>query len=188
MATVASTSHINVAGGSFLIEERKPAEIFTPEDFTEQHLLIAQTAEEFANKEISPHIEKLEGKDLPLLRSLVRKAGELGLSGADVPEQYGGMQMDKVTSAIIADRIAKYGGAKLPCARPAFGGRQTLSSERREDVDHKCRICGPVHRIRKGGWGKVHGFHRGAEIPGLLRGRRRAQDGNPRFVNLSTDP
>ena len=110
MATVASTSHINVAGGSFLIEERTPAEIFTPEDFTEQHLLIAQTAEEFANKEITPQIEKLEGKDPPLLRALVRKAGELGLSGADVPEQYGGMQMDKVTSALIADRLAKYAG------------------------------------------------------------------------------
>ena len=110
MATVASTSHIHVAGGSFLIEERAPEEVFTPEDFTEQHLLIAQTAEEFANKEITPNIEKLEGKDLPLLRSLVRKAGELGLSGADVPEQYGGMQMDKVTSALIADRLAKYAG------------------------------------------------------------------------------
>jgi len=110
MATVASTSHIHVAGGSFLIEERTPEQIFTPEDFTEQHLLIAQTAEEFANKEITPNIEKLEGKDLPLLRSLVRKAGELGLSGADVPEQYGGMQMDKVTSALIADRLAKYAG------------------------------------------------------------------------------
>ena len=110
MATVASTSHTHVAGGSFLIEERAPEEVFTPEDFTEQHLLIAQTAEEFANKEITPNIEKLEGKDLPLLRSLVRKAGELGLSGADVPEQYGGMQMDKVTSALIADRLAKYAG------------------------------------------------------------------------------
>jgi len=110
MATVASTSHTHVAGGSFLIEERAPEEVFTPEDFTEQHLLIAQTAEEFANKEITPNIEKLEGKDLPLLRSLVRKAGELGLSGVDVPERYGGMQMDKVTSALIADRLAKYAG------------------------------------------------------------------------------
>jgi alkylation response protein AidB-like acyl-CoA dehydrogenase len=110
MATVTSTSNINIAGGSFLIEERAPAEIFTPEDFTEQHILIAQTAEEFANKEITPNIEKLEGKDLPLLRGLIRKAGELGLSGADVPEQYGGMQMDKVTSALIADRLAKYAG------------------------------------------------------------------------------
>jgi butyryl-CoA dehydrogenase len=87
-----------------------PDEVFTPEDFTEQHLLIAQTAEEFANKEIVPNIEKMEHKEFGINRELVRKAGELGLSGVDVPEQYGGMELDKVTSAIIADRIAKYGG------------------------------------------------------------------------------
>ncbi len=110
MATITALPKINIAGGSFLIEERTPAEVFTPEDFSEQHLLIAQTAEEFANKEIVPNIEKLEQKDFPLLRELVRKAGELGLSGADVPEQYGGMELDKVTSALIADRLAKYGG------------------------------------------------------------------------------
>src|ERR1700757_3907931 len=110
MATVTAMPNVKIAGGSFLIEERKPEEVFTPEDFTEQHLLIARTAEEFANKEIVPNIDKLERKDFPLLRELVRKAGELGLSGADVPEQYGGMELDKVTSALIADRLAKYGG------------------------------------------------------------------------------
>jgi alkylation response protein AidB-like acyl-CoA dehydrogenase len=110
MATVTTQPHNKVAGGSFLIEERTPDEVFTPEDFTEQHLLIAATAEEFANKEIVPNIEKLERKDFALLRELVRKAGQLGLSAADVPEQYGGLQLDKVTSALIADRLAKYGG------------------------------------------------------------------------------
>ncbi len=110
MATVTTQPHSKVAGGSFLIEERSPDQVFTPEDFTEQHLLIAGTAEEFANKEIVPNIEKLERKNFPLLRELVRKAGELGLSAADVPEQYGGLQLDKVTSALIADRLAKYGG------------------------------------------------------------------------------
>src|ERR1700757_299108 len=110
MATVTAMPNVKIAGGSFLIEERKPEEVFTPEDFTEQHLLIARTAEEFANKEIVPNIDKLERKDFALLRELVRKAGELGLSGADVPEQYGGMELDKVTSALIADRLARYGG------------------------------------------------------------------------------
>src|SRR5438270_783381 len=110
MATVTAMPNVKIAGGSFLIEERKPEEVFTPEDFTEQHLLIARTAEEFAIKEIVPNIEKLEHKDFALLRELVRKAGELGLSGADVPEQYGGMELDKVTSALIADRLARYGG------------------------------------------------------------------------------
>ncbi len=110
MATLSAVPATKVAGGSFLIEERKPEDVFTPEDFTEQHLLIAQTAEEFANKEIVPNIEKMEHKDFSVVRDLVKKAGDLGLSGVDVPEQYGGMELDKVTSAIIADRIAKYGG------------------------------------------------------------------------------
>ena len=109
MASVTAAPNIEIQGGSFLIEERTPNEVFTPEDFTEQHLLIAKTAEEFADKEIVPNIEKLERKDFTIMRDLVRKAGELGLSGVDVPEQYGGMQLDKVTSALIADRLSKYG-------------------------------------------------------------------------------
>src|SRR5246127_3322827 len=109
MATVTASPRFNVAGGSFLIEERTPDEVFTPEDFSEQHLLIAQTAEEFAVKEIVPNIEKLERKDFTIMRDLVRKAGDLGLSGVDVPEPYGGMQLDKVTSALIAEPLSKYG-------------------------------------------------------------------------------
>src|ERR1700690_2098190 len=110
MATLTAPSAIKISGGSFLIEDRTPDEVFTPEDFTEQHLLIGQTAEEFAIKEILPNAEKMEHKDFAVTRELVRKAGELGLSGVDVPEQYGGMEMDKVTSAIVADRLAKYSG------------------------------------------------------------------------------
>jgi len=110
MATLTAIPSTKVSGGSFLIEEHTPNEVFTPEDFNEQHLLIAQTAEEFANKEIVPNIDKMEHKDFGLTRELVRKAGELGLSGVDVPEQYGGLHLDKVTSAIIADRLAKHGG------------------------------------------------------------------------------
>ena len=107
--SVTATAQQKIAGGSFLIEERTPDEVFFPEDFSEQHQLIARTAEEFANKEIVPAIEKMESKDFSVHRALLKKAGDLGLSGVDIPEQYGGMEMDKVTSAIIADRIAKYG-------------------------------------------------------------------------------
>lgn len=110
MATLTAVTATKTPGGSFLIEECKPEDVFTPEDFSDQHLLIAQTAEEFANKEIVPNIEKMERKNFSINRDLLKKAGELGLSGVDVPEAYGGMQMDKVTSAIIADRVAKYGG------------------------------------------------------------------------------
>ena len=96
------------AGGSFLIETQE--EIFTPEDFTEQHRLIAQTAEEFALNEIVPNIEKMEHKDFSVTRDLLKKAGDLGLSSVDIPEAYGGLEMDKVTSALIADHISKYAG------------------------------------------------------------------------------
>src|SRR5437867_810327 len=109
MAT-AAVPKSKISGGSFLLEERTPDEVFTPEDFTEQHLLIAQTAEEFAQNEIIPNIEKMERKDFSITRELLKKAGELGLSGVEIPEAYGGLEMDKVTAAVIADRIAKYAG------------------------------------------------------------------------------
>src|SRR3984957_2261706 len=109
MATTAIPS-TKISGGSFLLEERRPEEVFTPEDFTEQHRLIGQTAEEFAVNEILPNVEKMEHKDFSISRALVKKAGELGLSAVEIPEAYGGLEMDKVTAAVIADHIAKYAG------------------------------------------------------------------------------
>jgi len=110
MATPTSAPGASISGGSFLLETRPPKEVFTPEDFTEQHVLIAQTAEEFAQKEIIPNIEKMEHKDFSVTRDLLKKAGELGLSGVEIPEIYGGMELDKVSAAVIADHIAKYAG------------------------------------------------------------------------------
>src|SRR5580693_5691274 len=110
MATTTAVPQTKIPGGSFLLEERKPDEVFTPEDFTEQHLLIGQTAEEFAVNEIIPNIEKMEHKDFSITRDLLKKAGDLGLSSAEIPEAYGGLEMDKVTAAVIADHIAKYAG------------------------------------------------------------------------------
>ena len=108
MAT-AAIPKTKIAGGSFLIEDRRPDEVFTPEDFTDEHRQIAQTTEEFALKEIVPNIEKIEHKDYSVSRDLIKKASELGLASVDIPEDYGGMDMDKVSSAIIADYIAKSG-------------------------------------------------------------------------------
>jgi butyryl-CoA dehydrogenase len=109
MATVA-VPKVRITGGSFLLEERNPNDVFTPEDFTEEHLQIAKTAEEFASNEIVPAAEKLEHKEWALARGLIKKASELGLSSVDIPEAYGGTDMDKVSSCIIADRISKYAG------------------------------------------------------------------------------
>src|SRR5881275_590681 len=108
MAT-AAVPKTRIAGGSFLIEDIQHEEVFTPEDFTDEHRQIAQTTEEFALKEIVPNIDKVEHKDFSVSRDLIKKASELGLTSVDIPEEYGGMEMDKVTSAIIADYIAKSG-------------------------------------------------------------------------------
>jgi alkylation response protein AidB-like acyl-CoA dehydrogenase len=110
MATTTAVPKARISGGSFLLESRRPEEVFTPEDFTEQHQLIGQTAEEFAQNEIVPNVEKIEHKDFSVTRDLLKKAGDLGLSSVEIPEAYGGLEMDKVTAAVIADHIAKYAG------------------------------------------------------------------------------
>jgi alkylation response protein AidB-like acyl-CoA dehydrogenase len=109
MATTAIPK-TRISGGSFLLESRRPEEVFTPEDFTEQQQLIGQTAEEFTTNEILPNVEKMEHKDFSVSRDLLKKAGDLGLSGVEIPEAYGGLEMDKVTAAVIADHIAQYAG------------------------------------------------------------------------------
>ncbi|HTS63906.1 MAG TPA: acyl-CoA dehydrogenase family protein [Candidatus Acidoferrales bacterium] len=96
-------------GGSFLLEQRGPGEIFTPEDFSDEHRQIAKTAIEFVNNEVMPAAADIEAKNFEVTRKLLRKTGELGLMAADVPEAYGGFEMDKVTSAVIAESISKLG-------------------------------------------------------------------------------
>src|ERR1700741_2270347 len=109
MATTA-ISKTKISGGSFLLEERQTSEVFTPEDFNEQHQLIGQTTEEFAINEILPNVGRIEHKQLQVTRALLKKAGELGLWRGGIPEAYGGLEMAKVTAAVIADHIAKYAG------------------------------------------------------------------------------
>ncbi|MCU1222677.1 MAG: acyl-CoA dehydrogenase protein [Edaphobacter sp.] len=111
MATMTppSPTHTRLAGGSFLISNPSPADCFFPEDFTEEHRQIAQTTTDFAMNEIVPVSDQIEAKDFSVTRRLIKEASELGLTSVDIPEEYGGLEMDKVTSAIIADNIAKQG-------------------------------------------------------------------------------
>jgi alkylation response protein AidB-like acyl-CoA dehydrogenase len=111
MATLASqpTTVKAAAGGSFLLEERTPQEMFTPEDFNDELRQIAETASDFAQKEILPASDAIERKDYKVLRGLLVKAGELGLMATDTPEEYGGLAMDKVASAIISERLSVQG-------------------------------------------------------------------------------
>src|SRR5215470_17112483 len=100
MSAVAEEKKL-IKGGSFLIEERQPEEIFTPEDFTEEHRMIADTTRQFTDNEVTPHIDELEKHDWKLSRQLVGKAAELGLIGANIPEEYGGLGLDQTSGALI---------------------------------------------------------------------------------------
>lgn len=96
-----------IPGGSFIIDNALPDAIMTPEDFTEEQRMFAETTRSFVDNEVLPHDEALEQLNPELSIALLRKAGELGLLGADVPEAYGGLGLDKVSSAIIGEQLAR---------------------------------------------------------------------------------
>ncbi|HET6893124.1 MAG TPA: acyl-CoA dehydrogenase family protein, partial [Pyrinomonadaceae bacterium] len=96
-----------VQGGAFLIDELTPAEIFTPENFTEEHRMIAETTRQFMDNEVLPHIEDLEKHDWKLARELIKKAADLGLIGANIPEEYGGLGLDQTSGALIGENIGR---------------------------------------------------------------------------------
>jgi alkylation response protein AidB-like acyl-CoA dehydrogenase len=106
MSTHAASPIVAAAGGSFLLETRTPAEVFTPEDLNEEQRQIASTAAQFARDEILPNVAAIEAKQPGVLPGLMRKAGELGFVSVDIPEEYGGMGMDKVTSTVVTDHLS----------------------------------------------------------------------------------
>ncbi len=124
MATATEILHRTVPGGSFLIEERSPEDIMTPEDFSEEQRQIARTTTEFVRNEVLPAAEKIEAKQFDVTRALLKKAGDLGLMAVDIPEAYGGLAMDKVTSAIVADHLSEL--ASFTVAFSAHVGIGTL--------------------------------------------------------------
>jgi len=92
-------------GGDFLIRDISPADLFTPEDFTKEQRLIAKSAEEFGQGELVPKREDLKNLNPDLLKTILKKAGELGFIGADIPEIYGGSGLDKVSASLITEYI-----------------------------------------------------------------------------------
>ena len=102
MATEVKVGVVAARGGSFLIEDRAPDEVFTPEDLSEEQVMIGDTAEDFMVKEVVPRLPALLKLDYELNRELLRKAGELGLLGIEVPEEYGGLGLDKVSGSLVA--------------------------------------------------------------------------------------
>jgi len=106
MSTTAVSPIAAAGGGSFLIESRTPDEVFTPEDLNEQQRQIAATAARFAREEIVPRAAAIEAKEPGAMAALLGKAAELGFTAVDVPEEYGGLGMDKISSTLVADHIS----------------------------------------------------------------------------------
>ena len=109
MATETTTPIVAARGGSFLVEDRAPAEVFTPEDFTEEQRMIGETASDFVRGEVVPRVRDILALDYETTRSLLRKAGELGLLGVEIPEEYGGLGLDKVSGCITSEESAREG-------------------------------------------------------------------------------
>src|SRR2546422_10998781 len=107
MTTAPSTPRSIHRGGAWLLEATNADDIFTPERLTDEHRLIAQTAAKFVDSEVLPQLDRLEQKDWGLARQLPRSSGELGLLGVDVPEVYGGVQLDKGTSLVVSDKLSR---------------------------------------------------------------------------------
>jgi alkylation response protein AidB-like acyl-CoA dehydrogenase len=110
-------------GGSWLFEEPAATDVFTPEKLTDEHRLIAKTTEEFVSNEVLPNLDRLENKDWAFARHLLKRCADLGLLGVSVPEEYGGLDLDKATALVVVERIAS-----SPSFGTAFGGQANLCS------------------------------------------------------------
>jgi alkylation response protein AidB-like acyl-CoA dehydrogenase len=97
------------AGGEFLITDASPEQVFTPEDFTEEHRMIYETTKDFVNRETLPNQDKIEAKDKDVVLGILAKAGELGLIATDIPEQYGGLGLDKVSTTVVTEATGTTG-------------------------------------------------------------------------------
>ncbi|TFE03822.1 acyl-CoA dehydrogenase family protein [Jeotgalibacillus salarius] len=102
-----------VKGGSFLIEDVEASSVFTPEDYTDEQKMIAKTTEDYVINEVVPEVEHIENHEFDRSVKLLKKAGDLGLLGADVPEEYGGLGLDKISSALIAEKMSRAGGFSI---------------------------------------------------------------------------
>jgi butyryl-CoA dehydrogenase len=105
-STLAPTKH---KGGSFLLEPTTSDEIFTPEDFTDEHRAIARTTEDFWNKEVAPNVEAIQHQEPGVAVSILRKSGQIGLPAVVIPEKFGGMEMDLTSAMIVAEGVSKDG-------------------------------------------------------------------------------
>jgi len=110
-------------GGGWLLEPTTADSVMTPERLTDEQRLIGQTTDRFVAQEVVPQLEKLEQHDWSLARQLIRRCAELDLLGIDVAEEYGGVNLDKITSLVVSERMASSASFGA-----AFGGQANLTA------------------------------------------------------------
>lgn len=111
-------------GGEFLISDVLPEDVFTPEDISREQKMVYESAVDFVKKEIIPNIERIEEKNESFVRSLIRKTGELGLNGIDIPVEYGGEGMDKISTCLVTEAMGA--GASFAVSHSSHTGIGTL--------------------------------------------------------------
>ena len=133
MSAVAEQKQL-VQGGEFLIADRTPDEVFTPEDFTEEHRMIAETTRQFIDNEVSPRLDELEKHDWKLARELVSKAADLGLVGVNIPEEYGGLGLDQTSGALVGENIGRCASFATTLGAESGIGHMIMDSQRLLDT------------------------------------------------------
>jgi alkylation response protein AidB-like acyl-CoA dehydrogenase len=123
MAIVTDDTRLAKKGGGFLLEDVDPADVFTPEDFSEEQRMIAQTVDDFMINEVLPQKERIEHGDLQVTVDLLKKAADLGLCGVEVPEKYGGLGLDKISAMLVAEKMTRYGSFAV-----SYGGHTGIGS------------------------------------------------------------
>ncbi|MFD0051424.1 acyl-CoA dehydrogenase family protein [Actinomycetes bacterium NPDC127524] len=126
-----------VKGGGFLVEDVTYEQVFTPEEFTDEQIMIAKTTDDFLVNEVLPQVEYLEKHEFDRSVKLLKQAGELGLLGADVPEEYGGLGLDKVSSALISEKLSRAGGFSITHGAHVGIGSLPIVLFGNEDQKHK---------------------------------------------------
>jgi alkylation response protein AidB-like acyl-CoA dehydrogenase len=134
-------------GGSFLIEETTAEDVFTPEDFSEEQTMIREMTEQFVEDEVLPQVEKIEHKDWDVTIKLLKRCGELGLLGIEVPEKYGGENLDKVSAMIVAEKMARV--ASFAVSYGGHSGIGTLPIVYFGREEHKRKYLPPLCKADK---------------------------------------
>ncbi len=181
MSTVAASPIAAARGGSFLIETRTPQEVFTPEDLSPEQRQIAATAAQFAREEILPLADAVEAKEPGVMRGLLEKAAGLGFTSVEIPEEYGGMGMDKITSTVVTDNIAVL--ASFSTAFGAQTGIGTLPLVWYGTEEQKTKY---LPRLASGEWAAAYALSEASSGSDAMNVRTRAtlsEDGSHYLLN-----